>query len=409
MPTQTRKRKSEAMEDIPEPTTPTETPARKKLKVTESQKQALIDNLQLEITERARKLRAHYALQCADLRSRLERRVNRIPMAMRKLTMRELMDKHAANAKSQTAQPTRTQANLASARDRPLPPLPRDQSSKAPPPVRQQQSPPKGKKRKSSQIHIARDNEDDVFVSDNLPVAKKTRTKATTTAPTRATSRTGKPTNVLSPRSHNSRTLPHSPIKPQSPIKNTFSRPVSPLKPASPLKSAASAATTAISASMHGMIESTKRGTAAAAGKISRTASREKTSPVKPAATSTANTRGKMGPPPRPAAPSSPQRSASQTSTHTVTSDSSAMSTGTTVVKPTRGTRAAATKAAPAAKTRATRAATGTAATKPTASSAAKGKAAAAAPLKANTRTANKKVVVAEPAAGRRVLRKRGD
>ena len=98
-----RKRKSEAMEETPQPHTPTGSPARKKVKITESQKQALMDNLQLErtcalasevasadeiiVTERARHLRAHYALQCADLRSRIERRVNRIPIAMRKMTM----------------------------------------------------------------------------------------------------------------------------------------------------------------------------------------------------------------------------------------------------------------------------------------------------------------------------------
>lgn len=405
MAPQSRKRKSDAVEDTPQPTTPIGSPARKKLKVTASQKQVLIDNLQLEITERARKLRAQYAVQCADLRSRIERRVNRIPTAVRKMTMAELMRKHAVNSKPQaTRQPA-----LAAGRDRPLPPLPQEHQSTAASPVRSRPSPAKGKKRKSSPIHIARDDEDDVFVTDTLPIAKKTRTKATAAAPTRTASRAGKPTTVLSPRSHNSRTLPQSPFKQQSPIKSTFSRPMSPLKPASPLKSAASAATSAISASMHGMIESTKRGTAAAAGKLSRTASREKTSPARPTIASTANIRAKMGPPPRPVAMSSPQRSASQTSIHTTTSDSSAMSTGTTVVKTQRATRAAATKAAPATKTRATRAAaTTTAATKPTASSAAKGKATGAA-LKGNARTTSKKVAIAEPAAGRRVLRKRAD
>jgi hypothetical protein len=401
MPAQSRKRKSDVIEDTPQPATPTGSPSRKKLKVTAAQRQILIDNLQLEITERARKLRAQYAVQCADLRARVERRVNRIPTAVRKMTMGELMAKHAKPAPK-----TQTKSAMAAARDRPLPPLPKEQSSKTASPMRLKSSPAKGKKRKSSQIHIARDNDDDVFVPDTLPVAKKTRTQAAQNAPPRATSRAGKPANVLSPRSHNSRTLPQSPIKSYSPVKSAFSRPVSPLKPASPLKAAASAATSAISASMHGMIESTKRGTAAAAGKLSRTASREK-SPVKPTVASISNTRGNMGPPPRPGALSSPQRSASQTSTQTSTSESSAVSSGTTIVKPKRGTRAAAAKTAPAPKAKATRAAA-TGATKQTASSAAKGKATAAAP-KATARGAAKKVVVAEPAAGRRVLRKRGD
>jgi hypothetical protein len=403
-----RKRKSEAVDEAPEPTTPTTTPARKKLKLSEGQKQALIDNLQLEITERARKLRAHYALQCADLRARVERRVNRIPMAMRKMTMGELMAKNSTAARPQAAQNARTQANYAAARDRPLPPLPQDRSPQRASPIRAQQSPSKGKKRKSSQIHIASDKENDVFVPDSLPIAKKTRTKANTGATARAVSRAGK-ANVLSPRSHNSRTLPQSPVKSyggMSPMKSTFARPISPIKPVSPLKSAASAATSAISASMHGMIESTKRGTAAAAGKLSRTASREKTSPAKSTTATATNTRGKMLPPPRPVAPSSPQRTASQSSTHTSASDSSAVSTGTTVVKPKRGTRtAAATKAAPATKTRTTRTAGGTAATKPTAASVAKEKAAGVG-AKGGRAAANKAVLV-EPAAGKRVLRKR--
>ncbi|KAL1878668.1 hypothetical protein Daus18300_001943 [Diaporthe australafricana] len=59
-----------------------------------SQKQALVDNLQLEITERARKLRAQYNLQAQGLRTRIEIRVNRIPMALRKSKMGELADKH---------------------------------------------------------------------------------------------------------------------------------------------------------------------------------------------------------------------------------------------------------------------------------------------------------------------------
>lgn len=62
------------------------------------QKQALVDNLQLEITERARKLRAQYALQAQGLRTRLEIRVHRIPAGLRKATIGELLEKHAHKA-----------------------------------------------------------------------------------------------------------------------------------------------------------------------------------------------------------------------------------------------------------------------------------------------------------------------
>ncbi len=50
-PQQSRKRKSDTMEevrDVPTATTPTGSPARKRMKISQSQKQALIDNLQLE-------------------------------------------------------------------------------------------------------------------------------------------------------------------------------------------------------------------------------------------------------------------------------------------------------------------------------------------------------------------------
>lgn len=80
--------------------------------ITESQKQALMDNLQLEgkpvkgplwhvcgsdrgiVTERARKLRAQYALQAQSLRTRIELRINRIPHSLRKANIGELYQKY---------------------------------------------------------------------------------------------------------------------------------------------------------------------------------------------------------------------------------------------------------------------------------------------------------------------------
>ncbi|KEF63412.1 uncharacterized protein A1O9_01390 [Exophiala aquamarina CBS 119918] len=401
-PANTRKRKSGEMEEDPAPAaTPTGSP-RKKMRITQSQKQALMDNLQLEITERARQLRAGYALQCADLRARIERRVNRIPLAVRKMTMAELIQQHQATK----SKPARTQAPASKQfrtervpGERPLPPLPQQQIVKAPSPARPapQATPNRGKKRKST-IQIASDKENEHVVGvDNLPVMKNNkRAKAGQAAApaTRTASRAVKANSVLSPRSHNSRTLPRSPIKehpmaPSSPAKSLIARPISPLKPVSPFKSAATAATSAISASVHGMIEQAKRGTA---GRMTRTASKER-----PGATTTA-ARGKMLPPPRPEprALSSPQRTTSQSSTHSASTDISTTSTSTTIVKPKRGRAAAASgklaeqKSPGMARRGVTKAAT-----------------AAKSALKRNPTTANKKVVVAEPVAGRRVLRKR--
>jgi hypothetical protein len=50
------------------------------------------------VTERARKLRAQYMLQAQGLRTRIEIRVNRIPMALRKANMGELFLKYSESA-----------------------------------------------------------------------------------------------------------------------------------------------------------------------------------------------------------------------------------------------------------------------------------------------------------------------
>jgi len=101
--------------------TPLQSPVKKPLMITESQKQALIDNLQLEgtfpivlsrrptnsfsVTERARKLRAQYALQAQSLRTRIELRINRIPTSLRKANMGELYQKYHEAAKDPALEP----------------------------------------------------------------------------------------------------------------------------------------------------------------------------------------------------------------------------------------------------------------------------------------------------------------
>ncbi|KIX92836.1 uncharacterized protein Z520_11499 [Fonsecaea multimorphosa CBS 102226] len=445
-PANSRKRKSDEMDDLAGgAVTPSGSPARKKLRITQQQKQALMDNLQLEITERARQLRAGYALQCADLRARIERRVNRIPLSIRKMTMRELMEQHESSnaAKHQHQQqpraptPKHTISVQVPAQPKPLPPLPRESgtttTTKLPSPVRSQQPQASatrggGKKRMSPVIQIAMDkvsehDPSEAATLDTLPVVKNTKrgAKGTAAAPTtRPTSRAaGKHTqiSVLSPRSHNSRTLPRSPIKdpsylPTSPVKtNMLMRPtattaMSPIRPTSPLKSAATAATSAISASVHGMIEQAKRGGTATAAKLTRTASKEK----KEAA---AMAKAQMLPPPKPSAPPvSPQRAFSQASTHSTLTDVSAASSSTTVVKPKRGGRAATATAKATTTTQSKDLAA--AATDKKKGGMARAASAAKTALKRNANATagaagatNKRVVVAEPAAGRRVLRKR--
>lgn len=64
------------------------------------------------VTERARKLRAQYNLQAQGLRTRIEIRVNRIPMALRKLKMGDLLQKHSTNQQK----PVATKQTTAAAR-----------------------------------------------------------------------------------------------------------------------------------------------------------------------------------------------------------------------------------------------------------------------------------------------------
>ncbi|KAF2169844.1 hypothetical protein M409DRAFT_52335 [Zasmidium cellare ATCC 36951] len=176
--------------------------------ITQSQKQALTDNLQLEITERARKLRAQYALQAQGLRTRLEMRVNRIPQALRKRNIQEVLDEHASKS-------------------RPAPPPPMPVASKAHQShtAQQAQTAPAqktqpSKKRKSDEISTGDDKENIPSNPASELANPKKRTKTTgavaNSKATRTASRKAGPARVLSPKSHNSRTLPQSPIKPST-------------------------------------------------------------------------------------------------------------------------------------------------------------------------------------------------
>jgi len=364
------------------------------------------------VTERARQLRAHYALQCSDLRARIERRINRVPIGLRDTKMGELMAQHQDSQTNINPPPSQSIArspSRAQLDERPLPALPNP--SKLPSPVKQLTMPSqKSRKRKSSAIHIASDKENNGSDTsnagpDHLPVqknAKRARTAAAATqpAPKRALSRTQKkplknnenPTGVLSPRSLNSRTLPRSPIKdkellPPIPVRETSplrqhqpppqlspQRPNSPLKSVSPFKVA-----------MSGISAFAKRGYAAAGAagaKLTRPLSREKEQNTLsglgttiPGPTSPA---GRMLPPPRPALAAltstnasatsipmlSPQRTTSQTSMRSnVSAKSTTSSKGTVVTKTSRavGTKkTAALGKAPVKKTTTTTAATRT-------------------------------------------------
>lgn len=322
-------------------------------------------------------------------------------MSLRKANMGDLLLKHSEAttrlpnvAAPDTVAPTvsfGTTKSAAPSKSVPLPPAPPTTSTQLPSNVRLAPSASGSTRRVSSDdIYVASDKENDDIPTQpagTMPPLKNPK-RAKAGGPTsRATSRTAKPTSVLSPKSHNSRTLPRSPIKEYpSPTKphSYMARPTSPLKPASPLKTAASAATSAISASLHGMVEHAKRGAGATARGLAQTASKEKVASSK--------TTKPMAPPPRPPLQphlqQEPARTVSSASSHSNSSNASASSTSTntTVVK--KSGKAVTTMSQTTTEKK------GAAATKTVTK-------------KTTTAMAAKKPVVAEPATGRRILRKR--
>ncbi|KAL9047265.1 MAG: hypothetical protein Q9214_000118 [Letrouitia sp. 1 TL-2023] len=294
-------------------TTPTQSPTKKPVMISQSQKQALIDNLQLEVTERARKLRAQYALQAQSLHTRIEMRVNRIPTSLRKANIGELYEK-LKEIKQQTQKPEsegevsgKDQVQLLHTETL----LPSDKVVQDPTIT----STMRGTKRPS----------DSQFDKENTPDPHSIPNPKKRPRPNPAT--------ILSPKSSNSNNLAHhSPVRPnlasmQKPSSN-FSCPTSPLKAdvmtklamsAPPAKAAAIAATWANSA-----IDPPKTGTVRTRG----AAATKKTTVAKSKARGPAAARAKKGvnkPAPAPAP-------AMANETRTVSAASNT-STGTTVVK----------------------------------------------------------------------------
>ncbi|TVY56072.1 hypothetical protein LCER1_G003710 [Lachnellula cervina] len=261
-----------------------------KMGITLGQKQALIDNLQLEITERARKLRAQYMLQSQGLRSRIEIRVNRIPTALRRANMEELLNKYnEAATKTANKSPQRAERN-SPAKMKQI----QEQSRASPSPQRPQ-------KRHSNEIYsVDKENED-------IENPKK-RTRGPPVPPARTASKAKLQSQVLSPRSANSRTIPRSPVR-ASPVKSNLARPISPLKPVAPTPAGGAAGI------LTNMVEKAKSTRAAATRK-----------PAEPAKT-TGVGRGKRTAAPAPA----PRVGRGRPST---ISDSSDASNGTIVRKP---------------------------------------------------------------------------
>ncbi|OQE26837.1 hypothetical protein PENSTE_c005G00027 [Penicillium steckii] len=220
----TLKRKSPEFVNAPD-ATPKGPPA-KKMRLTQGQKQALIDNLQLEITERARKLRSQYALQANDLRARIERRVNRIPISLRKANMGDLYEKY------------NTQNSMTSPLRKPSPAKSRVATNISVGPA----SPAGRARRTSNEGFSDKENAPATGEPEGLKNPKRRNNPKATGGASRVVSQEVRSNDnrILSPKSLNSRTYPQSPFRtsPEKGQPSYLSRPTSPLKPSSPLRAA---------------------------------------------------------------------------------------------------------------------------------------------------------------------------
>ncbi|KAM0517941.1 hypothetical protein D7B24_006327 [Verticillium nonalfalfae] len=331
-------------------------PIKKRKGITLEQKQALVENLQLEITDRARRLRAQYHAQAQSLRSRVEMRVNRIPRSLLKSTMQDLVAKCAEQQKKLAA----------AARPPPVPE--KDFAPRASPIKTVNASQPASRPRKRLSEDMAGDKENQGI--DNPKKKHRGGPAHISTIPEAA--------QILSPTSTNARYLPRERTM-ASPAKPAFSRPASPTK----------APTTARSA-LSNMVERAKAARPAPTRKTTTSSTTSSASAAPSAAPAPAASRTRRAAP----AASKPPQVRPATRTGRRVSESSDGSTATVVKKP------AAAKATAA--TGAKRTVMGTIRKGVAASTAKKAAATATAAAAASKATA------ASTAGSTRVLRKRG-
>ncbi|KAI2635035.1 hypothetical protein GGS21DRAFT_89706 [Xylaria nigripes] len=217
-PVQSRKRKSEAAANV----SPQRSPIKKRRTgITLAQKQALVDNLQLEITERARRLRAQYNVQAQHLRSRVEMRVNRIPRTLRKLRLDELPSRPLPQIPQQP-RPAAGAQHVTKPPPAPAPIPAKDPTS--PKPISREPIPITGETDAHKRLRNENSGADKENRNGGIDLTKK-RPRA---QPTHANASMAA-SQVLSPTSSNTRILPRDPTA--SPTKPTIGRPISPVKP----------------------------------------------------------------------------------------------------------------------------------------------------------------------------------
>ena len=306
--------------------------------IRESQHDSNIDPL--SVTERARKLRAQYALQAQSLRTRIELRINRIPASLRKANLGELLEKYTKIADQEQQSAAREDKAIEAAPSSVVPePIAASEDAGS-----AERSGMRGTKRtrqvfmcdlalrsilmsRSDVMELA-DKENYAQSVEAIPNPKK-RSKMTTAAKSRQATN---PSTVLSPKSANSRTLPQSPIRPElkSAQKLYFTHPTSPLKSASPIKlaSPAKAAVAAATANLASMVNEKSK-----PGRPKRAAGRKGSNPT--------TTKAAGGRPKRGADVAQEPEDVRKVSNQ---SNVSSVSTGTTIVKNGRKAPTAAAK-----------------------------------------------------------------
>ncbi|KAH8905595.1 hypothetical protein BR93DRAFT_929863 [Coniochaeta sp. PMI_546] len=204
-----------------------ESPTKKrKIGLTLAQKQAMIDNLQMEITKRARTLRSKYNEYAHLLRFRIETRAQKIPSSLLGTKMGDLLAKRTAEQQQKTTVPPASSF-------RPPPVPPKDVIVGRPALQRTAQgnafvaSPVRVAKRSSEDISGG-DKENEMAHIDNPKKKPRANPAGAATRPA------PNPSQVLSPASSNSRVLPprERAAAAPSPGRSFIARPVSPTKPA---------------------------------------------------------------------------------------------------------------------------------------------------------------------------------
>ncbi|KAF2187018.1 hypothetical protein K469DRAFT_686231 [Zopfia rhizophila CBS 207.26] len=183
-----------------------------KLTLSADAKASMKQNLNLELQSRKEKLVAMCEAQVASLRSRLERRVNRVPNNKRTAKIIDLIKPALPAKKNPAPAPISRRAQQTVPAPKPNPPAQPTRSAPARGVKRSSNEMVSDKENMAEQLSIPKKRTKTTTTTARTTSAAAPRTARTTAAPTttrttRAASRKVAAPEVLSPKSNNSRTL----------------------------------------------------------------------------------------------------------------------------------------------------------------------------------------------------------